>query len=109
MNSFRTIARFGLLFVLLVSFSFTFEACEPGFTIRVHNQSDATLKIFFHDILIGEVASQSEVKFLEPESIREYSVVAKDVGGNVVYTANFTIRDVNGKKTYDVYFPPQQK
>ena len=31
------------------------------------------------------------------------------VEGNVVYTANFTKRDIRDKKTYDMYFPPQQK
>ncbi|MBI4188784.1 MAG: hypothetical protein HY529_06225 [Chloroflexi bacterium] len=107
MKSFVRIARIALLLLFLVILSLALVACEPMLTIRVHNQTDETFQIFFFDKLIGKAASRGEVIFEQIGILPKYKIVAKDINGNIVYTANFTRRDVSGKKTYDVYFPPR--
>ena len=103
MKSSRNVARFGFIFIFLVTLLFTLEACflpgvTPSFTIRVHNQTDETLKIFFGDAPIGEAVPGGVMEFKEPAIFSKYVVVAKDMDGNTIHTANFTDHDIVVKK-----------
>ena len=103
------IAKIVFLMIFLVTFFFGLGACEPMLTIRVHNQTDKTLKIFFGDAFIDYAAPEQEVKIRTLGIFPGYEIIAKDVEENVVYTANFTREDISGKKTYRVTIPPTAK
>ncbi len=98
--------RIGLLLIFLVTVSSVFMACEPGINIRVHNQTAQTLKIFTGDTFIEDVLPGGEIDWEVVSILPKYTITAKDMDGNVLYTANYTRDDFKGKKTYDVYFPP---
>ena len=101
------ISKIGTALFLLAGLILILAACEPGATIHVLNQTDETLQIFDGNVFIATTVSGEEKKFdlLGPLS-DHYTVVAKDLEGNVVYTTNFTRRDLSGKKTYTVVIPP---
>jgi len=94
----------------LAGLTLILAACEPGITIHVLNQTDKTIQIFNGDVLIAKTVSGEEIKFdlLGPLS-DHYTIVAKDLEGNVVYTTNFTRRDISGKKSYRVVIPATAK
>jgi len=109
MKSSGSKAKIGALFILLVILSFALGACWglPTLHITVHNQTDETLQIFNRgELFIGAVVPGGEVKFETGAIYPHYSITAKDVDGNTVYTANFTQDDIAKKNyKYDVYFP----
>ena len=109
-SNFRLMALF-LLFVFAIAVFAS--ACkpfmgEPLVEIRVHNQTDEILNIFNDgEVFVGQAIPGGGVMF-ELESIYpEYEITAKDMNGNMVYSASFTRDDIKGEKTYDVYFPPE--
>ena len=109
MKPFVSKARIGLLLIFLVTASSVLMACEPTLYITVHNQTDETIQIFFDgETFIDKAIPGGEVKFKTAGIFSHYNVTAKDLDGNVVYSANFTRDDVKGKKTHDVYFPPKE-
>jgi len=107
MNPLISKTRIWFLLFFSVTVSFILMACEPGIDIRIHNGTDETLQIFIDDeVCIGEAPPGGEV-VREIERIQpKYTFIAKDIDGNVLYTANYTRADFKGKKTFDVYFPP---
>lgn len=113
-KSYVGVTRVGVLLIFLLALSFALVACpfpfEPAITIRVHNQTDKTLQIFYWDeTFIDNAVPGGEVKFEVDAILSKYKIIAKDMDGNVVYSVNFTGDDIKGKKTYDVYFPPKGK
>lgn len=117
MRSTNKMGQTAFLLICLVAISLTIGACscflpmEPGLTIRVHNQTDKMLKIYDGDSYVGDIAPQGELKYFIT-AFPPYKVTAKDAEGNVVYSANFTQKDlVKGRGLgyeYDVYFPPSK-
>jgi len=96
-----------LIFLLLTGS--ILMACEPLIDISIHNETDETLQIYIGvggDVFIGDALPQGEVVWSVVRILPHYTITAKDMDGNVLYTANFTRDDLRGKKTYDVYFPP---
>ena len=106
MKPFVSKVKIGSLLIFLVAVSSVFMACEPIIDISIHNQTDETLKIFTGDTLIGNALPGGEIVWEIARIFLHYNVTAKDMDGNVLFTANFTRDDLKGKKTYDVYFPP---
>ena len=106
------IAKIAFVTIFFVTLSFTLGACflpwEPMVHITVNNQTDQTLQVFNADVFIGKADPGGEVKY-DLGIYSYYTVVAKDMEGNVVYTTNFTRRDISGKKTYTVVIPPTAK
>ena len=105
----NTIAKIVFLVLALVTLSAVISACEPLITIRVQNQTNQSIQIFNDDVFIDTAVPGGEVKYDLPAIFPDYIVVAKDAEGNVVYTANFTRRDISGKKIYSVVIPPTAK
>jgi hypothetical protein len=98
-------AKATVVMTLLFTSSCFFPA-DPALTIRVSNQTDQTLRIFAEgEVFVGEAASGGEVKYQTDAIFPHYSVVAKDMQGDTVYTANFTKEDIGGKRTYRVVIP----
>ena len=110
MKSSVSIARVGLLSILFTTLSFALMACEPMLYITVHNQTDNTLQIFHGgEVFVGEAVPKGEITYQTDGIYSHYTVTAKDLDGNVVYSANFTRDDiVNKNYKYDVYFPPKE-
>ncbi len=96
-----------LIMILLILTVSMLMACEPGIDIRIHNQTDETLQIFIDgEVFIGDAIPGGEVVWGVARIFPHYTITAKDIDGEIVYTADFTRDDLKGKKTYDVYFPP---
>ena len=97
------------LLIFLVTVSSVLMACEPSIDIIIHNQTDETLQIYSSiggDVFIGDALPQGEVVWTVERILPHYTITAKDMDGDVVYTIDFTRDDLKGKETYDVYFPP---
>ena len=111
MKSCSSIAKIGFLLIFLVTLSFAIGACflplEPTLDITVHNQTDGTLQIFFGDAFIDDAVPGGEATIKTAGIFSKYKIIAKDMDENVVYSTTFTQDDLKGKKTYDVYFPPE--
>ncbi len=95
--------------VLLVVLSATLVACEPSLEIQVLNQTDKALKIFDDEVLKGTAVAGGELRYKTWAIFSDYFVTAKDINGNVVYSANFTRDDISSKKTYRVVIPSTAK
>ena len=105
MNPLISRTRTWFLLFFLVTVSFIFMACEPMIDIGIHNRTDETLQIFIDDeVCIGEAPPGGEVVWKIERIFPKYTITAKDMAGNVLYTANYTRDDFKGKKTFDVYF-----
>lgn len=104
-----SIAKIVSAVIFLVTLAFALEACEPLITFRVQNQTHETLKVYRDDLFLGEAIAGGEVKFEIEVIYPTYNIIAKDMDGNVVYTANFTRKDISGKRTYRVVIPPRGK
>jgi hypothetical protein len=101
------IVTLSVVFLLLISSGLT--ACEPSIDITIRNQTNETLQIYIGvggDVFIGEALPGGEVVWSIERIQPHYTITVRDMDGDVLYTANFTRDDLNGKKTYDVYFPP---
>ena len=95
----RTAKKIFLL-VLSVILSSTFGACEPKINIRVCNNTDETLQIFFGDTFIDTVVPDNEVKFetLAYDPKEEYPIIAKSESENIVYSKTFSITELKRNK-----------
>ena len=100
------IVKMIFLLVLSMILSSTFGACEPGITIRVRNNTNETLQIFFWEEYINTVVPGKEVKFETPayDPQEEYKIIAKDEKGTVVYSKIFSITELKNIK-YRVVIP----
>ena len=107
MNLSSSVVKITLTLIFLMILPFVIGACEPSVDIEVHNQTNETLKIFTGNTFIGDAAPREEVKFGTAAIFPKYRIIAKDMEGNVVFTANFTSDDFKGEKIYYVYFPPK--
>jgi|WetSurMetagenome_2_1015567.scaffolds.fasta_scaffold60507_2 hypothetical protein len=100
----------GLAIVAIITTVFFTSSCffpaEPLLTIRISNQTDQTLRIFSEgEVFVGDISPGGELKYKTDAIYLHYSVVAKDIQGNIVYSANFTKEDIGGKKTYHIVVP----
>lgn len=95
---------------------------EPSLEITVHNQTDETLMIFNSDTLVGNAVPEENIfigNAIPGEKVKFYTgriypgvhdiIIAKDLEGNVVYSANLTGEDLERKRTYRVVIPPMAK
>jgi len=106
MNPLISKTRIWFLLFFLVTVSFILMACNAMIDIRIHNQTDQTLKIYTGDAIIGNAFPGERIVWEIENFQPKYNIIAKDIDGNVLYTANYTRDDFKGKKTFDVYFPP---
>ncbi|MFC1991894.1 hypothetical protein ACFLVC_04155 [Chloroflexota bacterium] len=118
MKSSSSIARIGLLLILLVAPSFVLGACNPSppvplsdsmVTISVDNGTRETLQIFHNDVFIGKISQYAEIKWKADGTLPKQTITAKDTDGIVVYSTTFLKDDVSRKNTYRVVIPPNTK
>ena len=99
------------LLFLVISFSLAASSlsCEPMMvTIHIENQTSESLQIYYQDeLFLGTAEPGGEVKWKYDAYYPTYDISARDIAGNVVYSANFTREDLSGKKTYRVVIPPR--
>lgn len=101
--------RYGIFVILIMLSCVILSACEPIINIWIYNQTHQLLYIYVddNDTFLAAVSSGEETIW-KIESIQPtYKIIAKDDHDNILYTANYTREDFSGKKTFDVYFPPQ--
>jgi hypothetical protein len=102
---FRGLLRAALIITVFFSSSCFFPG-DPVLTIQISNQTEQTLEVCNEgESFVGKVASAGEIKFQIDAIFLHYSVVAKDMQGNIVYTANFTKEGIAGKRTYRIVIP----
>ncbi|MFC1991895.1 hypothetical protein ACFLVC_04160 [Chloroflexota bacterium] len=108
-QSHNSVKFLGILFAIIVVLAPLIQACKPGLTVRVHNQANETLQIFWEgEVFVAEIVPGVEVEFLADGRYSQYKVTAKDTDGNTVYVATWTRDDIKNKNyKYDVYFPPR--
>ena len=94
-----------LLFLTMLFLATAVSACEPLITIHVQNKTDETLQIEIDEVPVGKALPDGEVTHQTYVIFSTYSVIAKDMDGNIVHTANFTREDISGKKTHSVVIP----
>lgn len=116
MKSANGVTTIGVISILLLSATLlsAFGACflpsEPMLTIQVHNQMDKTLRIFLDgETFVGDAIPDGQLKFKTIGILSSYRVVAKDLNGNVVFSARFTQEDLKRKRTYKIVIPPDGK
>lgn len=94
-----------LSILLLVGLSLALFACEPIVTIVVYNNTNDPVQIFDDGETIGTVVPGGEIRYSVESRYSDYSVIAKDTSGKVVFTHNFTRNDLQRKKTYPIIIP----
>ncbi len=81
----------------------------PKIDIRINNMTDGLLKIFIDgEYYLTTVKPRSTVVWYTDRIGGVYEITAKDMDGNTVYNVTWTIDDLDGKETYDVYLPPSE-
>jgi hypothetical protein len=105
MKSHRSVFKIAFIIACFLLIIFTLSACDPSVYIEVLNQSNATLKLYTGDTFVGEAKPGAKVRFETAAIFPKYEIIAKDMLGNVVYTAKFTREDISGKKNYRVIIP----
>jgi hypothetical protein len=81
-----------------------FSACEPLIIIRVQNQTDKQLQIYYgfvgDELLLGNAPLGGEVQHRTETIYQDYRISAKDENGNLVFSTRFRSSDLSGKKEY---------
>ena len=106
MKSYISIARIGFLLIFLAAFSFALGACEPLVTIRIHNQTNETLKIFTGDTFIDSAAPGKEVNWEIETIYNAYQISAKNIDGSTIYSKLFTREELR-INNWRVVMPPE--
>jgi hypothetical protein len=83
-------AKIGLLLIFLMTLSLIFGACEPLVEIKIHNETNQTLRIFTGETFIESAAPGKKVNWEIETIYDEYEISAKDMAENTVYAKTFT-------------------
>ena len=100
-----------LLLVLLTVLPLA-VACEPSAPLRVQNRTDLTLSISVNhttgNYYMGDVTSGEEIKNSHPLIGRfgAFPIEARDAQGNLVYSNEYTLRQLEEELHWKVVIPP---
>ncbi len=75
--------------------------------IRIYNHTDQTLSIFINDYSEGDVAPGTEIM---PKVLRydPFRIQAKNAQGDVVYSQQFRLQELEERMDWKVVIPPLQ-
>lgn len=89
---------FAVFVVTVFLLIFCASACEYDYDIKIKNDTDRTLTIFFRDERQGEVFPGKQITGKWDSTYRYGVVEARDIKGNIVYSKEFTVFDIHKMK-----------
>ncbi len=95
-----------LSFIAVAALLLTAIACEPAAPIKIKNDTDQILTIFIYDQRIGDVKPGEEIINKVVTIVHsDYLIEAKDVQGNIVYSKEFSYKELE-KTDWKLVIPP---